>query len=329
MTTGRTLPISLLALALLAALRGRLRLLQRRRLRWPAPRLRPRPGRLAARRWPPCTSRRTSCSRRDRRLRKAARGAAGATRWSSTSGPPGAGPAASSSRSCRSSRPATASGSPSSASTPRTPTTPPATFLEEAPVPYPSYTDPDKEIADSVGASLGFPDTAFYDRGGKLVYLKQGPYAQRVRTRSRRSPLRVGRHDVAHDRDHRPRCWHSALALLHRRGARCRPGILGGARDRRRSSAPGSIYRDEGHSLPVVVIVAVALLLGGPASSFAARKVLAAYRDEPVRTGYEEMVGELRRRSAPTLDPEGQVFLQGAIWHARLARPRGPSRRGG
>jgi cytochrome c biogenesis protein CcmG, thiol:disulfide interchange protein DsbE len=50
------------------------------------------------------------------------------------------------------------------------------TFLAEAPVPYPSYTDPDEEIAESVGADLGLPDTAFYDRHGKLVYLKQGPY---------------------------------------------------------------------------------------------------------------------------------------------------------
>jgi thiol-disulfide isomerase/thioredoxin len=51
------------------------------------------------------------------------------------------------------------------------------TFLTEAPVPYPSYTDSDKKIADSLGASLGLPDTAFYNRAGKLVYLKQGPYA--------------------------------------------------------------------------------------------------------------------------------------------------------
>jgi thiol-disulfide isomerase/thioredoxin len=51
------------------------------------------------------------------------------------------------------------------------------TFLAEAPVPYPSYTDPDQKIADSLGASLGLPDTAFYDRSGQLVYLKQGPYA--------------------------------------------------------------------------------------------------------------------------------------------------------
>jgi cytochrome c biogenesis protein CcmG, thiol:disulfide interchange protein DsbE len=50
-----------------------------------------------------------------------------------------------------------------------------STFLKEAPVPYPSYKDGDKGIANSIGAS-GYPDTAFYDRDGKLVYLKVGPY---------------------------------------------------------------------------------------------------------------------------------------------------------
>jgi len=52
-----------------------------------------------------------------------------------------------------------------------------ATFLREEPVPYPSYTDPDKKIAESLGVHLGLPDTAFYDAKGKLVYLKQGPYS--------------------------------------------------------------------------------------------------------------------------------------------------------
>ncbi len=51
------------------------------------------------------------------------------------------------------------------------------TFLREEPVPYPSYTDPDKEIFDSLDA-VGLPDTAFYDKSGELVYLKQGPYAE-------------------------------------------------------------------------------------------------------------------------------------------------------
>jgi len=78
----------------------------------------------------------------------------------------------------------------------------------------------------------------------------------------------------------------------------------------------GLVYRHEGHRLPVVVIVAVALLLGGLVL-LAARKVLHAYRNEPVRTGYEEMAGATAEVRSP-LDPEGQVFVQGAIWHARL-----------
>lgn len=53
-----------------------------------------------------------------------------------------------------------------------------ATFLREAPLSYPSYTDPDKKLAESIGVSVGFPDTAFYDKAGKLVYLKQGPYRE-------------------------------------------------------------------------------------------------------------------------------------------------------
>ncbi len=51
------------------------------------------------------------------------------------------------------------------------------TFLAEAPVPYPSYTDPGKGLIESLGGLGGLPDTAFYDRAGKLLYLKQGAYA--------------------------------------------------------------------------------------------------------------------------------------------------------
>ena len=50
-------------------------------------------------------------------------------------------------------------------------------LLAEDPVPYPSYTDPDKSLAESIGIR-GYPDTAFYDRHGKLTYLKQGPYTE-------------------------------------------------------------------------------------------------------------------------------------------------------
>jgi cytochrome c biogenesis protein CcmG, thiol:disulfide interchange protein DsbE len=50
-----------------------------------------------------------------------------------------------------------------------------STFLAEEPVPYPSYTDPDKKIFDQLRA-IGFPATAFYDRAGKLVFLQLKPY---------------------------------------------------------------------------------------------------------------------------------------------------------
>jgi cytochrome c biogenesis protein CcmG/thiol:disulfide interchange protein DsbE len=50
-----------------------------------------------------------------------------------------------------------------------------ATFLREEPVPYPSYTDPDKDILESLGGR-GLPDTAFYDSSGELIFFKQGPY---------------------------------------------------------------------------------------------------------------------------------------------------------
>jgi len=50
-------------------------------------------------------------------------------------------------------------------------------FLREEPVPYPSYSDPEQDIAGLFNGKVAFPATAFYDRAGKLVYLKQGGYA--------------------------------------------------------------------------------------------------------------------------------------------------------
>lgn len=51
---------------------------------------------------------------------------------------------------------------------------------------------------------------------------------------------------------------------------------------------------------------------------FVTRKVIAAHRDQPVRTGTEEMVGHLAEARS-TIAPEGQVFMQGTLWGARLA----------
>ena len=57
------------------------------------------------------------------------------------------------------------------------------------------------------------------------------------------------------------------------------------------------------------------------------RKVLQAHRDEPVRTGSEELVGA-RAEVRTSLDPEGQVWIEGALWRARLAGDGGPLRPG-
>jgi cytochrome c biogenesis protein CcmG/thiol:disulfide interchange protein DsbE len=57
------------------------------------------------------------------------------------------------------------------------------TFLEEAPVPYPSYTDGDGGIANELGAR-GLPATAFYDHQGKLVFLQQKPYTHEAELRA-------------------------------------------------------------------------------------------------------------------------------------------------
>jgi cytochrome c biogenesis protein CcmG, thiol:disulfide interchange protein DsbE len=50
-------------------------------------------------------------------------------------------------------------------------------FLREFPLPYPSYSDPGKEIAQVMEATIGFPATAFYDSSGKLAHVQQGQYA--------------------------------------------------------------------------------------------------------------------------------------------------------
>jgi thiol-disulfide isomerase/thioredoxin len=50
-------------------------------------------------------------------------------------------------------------------------------FLEEIPVPYPSYLDPDSDIAELLGLARNFPTTTFYDKAGERIYTKPGGYA--------------------------------------------------------------------------------------------------------------------------------------------------------
>jgi membrane-bound serine protease (ClpP class) len=81
----------------------------------------------------------------------------------------------------------------------------------------------------------------------------------------------------------------------------------------------GFAWRDAGHDLPVAAIVIAGVILAG-FIIFASRKALAAHRDEPVRTGSEELVGATAEVREP-LDPVGQVFVSGALWQARASGP--------
>jgi cytochrome c biogenesis protein CcmG, thiol:disulfide interchange protein DsbE len=53
-------------------------------------------------------------------------------------------------------------------------------FLNEFPVPYPSYTDPDQDIARLINATVGTPATAIYDSSGEQVHVQQGQYASQA-----------------------------------------------------------------------------------------------------------------------------------------------------
>jgi membrane-bound serine protease (ClpP class) len=68
-------------------------------------------------------------------------------------------------------------------------------------------------------------------------------------------------------------------------------------------------------------------ILSGVSFYFVTRKVIAAHRDQPVRTGSEELVGaDAEARSA--IDPEGRVWVEGTLWSARLADASTPVRLG-
>jgi membrane-bound serine protease (ClpP class) len=68
-------------------------------------------------------------------------------------------------------------------------------------------------------------------------------------------------------------------------------------------------------------------LLSAACFYFVTRKVLAAHRDQPVRTGTEELIGA-SAEARSTIDPEGKVWLEGALWGARLASAGAPVRLG-
>jgi thiol-disulfide isomerase/thioredoxin len=55
-------------------------------------------------------------------------------------------------------------------------TDPAKRFLRGEPLPYPSYLDPDEDIAKTIKAPANYPITVFFDQRGKLAYVHQGGY---------------------------------------------------------------------------------------------------------------------------------------------------------
>ena len=51
-----------------------------------------------------------------------------------------------------------------------------AAFLEEFPIPFPSYEDPREHIARALGAPANYPVTVFIDAEGETVFIHQGGY---------------------------------------------------------------------------------------------------------------------------------------------------------
>jgi thiol-disulfide isomerase/thioredoxin len=49
-------------------------------------------------------------------------------------------------------------------------------FLAKRPLPFPSYTDPDSDIAYERQIAAGFPMTQFIGRDGEVAYTHTGPY---------------------------------------------------------------------------------------------------------------------------------------------------------
>lgn len=58
-------------------------------------------------------------------------------------------------------------------------TDPARKFLTEYPVPFPSYEDPDEEIAREIKAPANYPITLFVDAHGKTAFIHQGGYTSK------------------------------------------------------------------------------------------------------------------------------------------------------
>jgi membrane-bound serine protease (ClpP class) len=110
-----------------------------------------------------------------------------------------------------------------------------------------------------------------------------------------------------------------AVALIAAEAHLGAGGVLGIAGIAALIGAGLLLYDTDSNALKVSVpaVIAAGVAFGGMLV-FASERVVAAHRNEPVRTGWEEMIGSVGEVREP-LDPEGQVFVGGALWRARLA----------
>lgn len=68
-------------------------------------------------------------------------------------------------------------------------------------------------------------------------------------------------------------------------------------------------------------------ILSGITFYYVTRKVIAAHQHQPVRAGTEQLIGAVAEARS-TIDPEGQVWLEGTLWSARLASEGAPAHLG-
>jgi membrane-bound serine protease (ClpP class) len=110
-----------------------------------------------------------------------------------------------------------------------------------------------------------------------------------------------------------------AVALIAAEAHLGTGGVLGIAGIAALIGAGLLLYDTDSEALEVSVpaVITAGVVLGGMLV-FAGQRVAAAHRNEPVRTGWEEMIGSVGVVRQP-LDPEGQVFVGGALWRARPA----------
>jgi membrane-bound serine protease (ClpP class) len=110
-----------------------------------------------------------------------------------------------------------------------------------------------------------------------------------------------------------------AVALIVAEAHLAAGGVLGIAGIAALIGAGLLLYDTDSEALEVSVpaVIAAGVVFGGMLV-FAGQRVVAAHRNEPVRTGWEEMIGSVGEVREP-LDPEGQVFVGGALWRARPA----------